>query len=46
MFWIKRCSVILIIAALIVVGGCAPAKESVEVPDTKTVEKNAEKQGG
>jgi TRAP transporter TAXI family solute receptor len=46
MFWIKRCSVILIIAALIVVGGCAPAKESVEVPDTKTVEKKAEEQGG
>lgn len=28
MLWIKRCSVILLIAALIVAGGCAPAKES------------------
>ncbi len=45
MLWIKRCFMILLIAALIVAGGCAPAKESAEVADSEPVEKTAGEQG-
>jgi TRAP-type uncharacterized transport system substrate-binding protein len=45
MLWIKRCFMILLIAALIAAGGCAPAKESAEVADSEPVEKTAGEQG-